>query len=150
MFGDVLLTVDGTGATSQSSMSILYFLFLLSAVPCYVYLVLIAGDSRIAATHLTVTGGGVMTMAGVISAVSMRTLSSGLYLTVAGCAFIGLAGFISLRRLQLEPAPRHRMTNFRTYVIHRFLSFLLTLFAVFVVIFYLLSLLPWGFRIGLY
>jgi hypothetical protein len=149
-FGDVLLPVDGTAATSQSNMNIFYFLFLLSAIPCYIYLLLIAGDSKIAATHFTVMGGSIMMMSGVISAVSMRTLSTGIYLTVTGCAFIGLAGFISLRRLRLEPAPRHKMANFRTYVIHRFLTFLLTLFAVFVVIFYLLSLLPVGFRIGFY
>jgi len=149
-FGDVLVLVDGTWATSQSSMNILYFLLLLGAVLCYVYLLLIGGDSKIAATHFTVTGGSVMMISVAIAAASMRTLSSGIYLTVAGSAFIGLAGFISLRRLRLEPAPRHKMMSFRTYVIRRFLGFLLTLFAVFVVIFYLLSLLPAGMRIGLY
>jgi hypothetical protein len=131
-------------------MNIFYFLFLLSAVPCYIYLLLIAGDSRIAATHFTVTGGSIMTMSGIISAISLHTLSTGIYLTVTGCAFIGLAGFISLRRLQLEPVPRHKMTNFRTYIIRRFLISLLTIFAVLVFIFWLLSLLPPYWRIGFY
>jgi hypothetical protein len=141
-YGGVLFSVDGTFATSQSNLGFFYVLFLLSAVVCYVYLGLIAGYSKIAATHFTVMGGSTMLMSGITSAISLRTLGTGMYLTVTGCAFLGLAGFISLRRLRLEPVPRYKMASFRTYVIRRFLISMLTLFAVFVIIFYLLSLAP--------
>ena len=149
-YGGVLLSVDGSSATSQSSGGIFYVLFLLSAVACYVYLLLIAGYSKIAATHFAVVGGSITLMLGVAGAVSLRTLSTGVYLTMTGCAFVGLAGFVSFRRLRLDTVPRHEMTSFRRYVIRRFLISMLTLFAVFVVIFYLLTLLPVGFRIGMY
>jgi hypothetical protein len=141
-FGQVLLPADGTSATSQSSMSLLYVLLLLGAIPCYTYLLLISGDSKMAATHFTVTGAGTLTVSLITGGVALRTVSTGMYLTIAGCAFIALAGFLSLRRLQSEPVARHKMTNFKTYVARRFLISVLTMFAVLVFIFWLISLLP--------
>jgi hypothetical protein len=146
-YGGVLFSLDGTLATSQSNVGFFYVLFLFSAVVCYIYLLLIAGYSKVAATHFTVMGGSTLLMSGATIVLSMHTLSTGMYLTLGGCAFLGLAGFISLRRLQLEPVPRHKIASFRTYVIRRFLISMLTLFAVLVVIFYLLSLAPLFHRI---
>jgi hypothetical protein len=141
-FGGVLLPADGNSATSQSSMSLFYILFLLGAIPCYTYLLMIGGDSKMAATHFTVTGAGTLAMSLITGGVALRTVDTGMYLTITGCAFIALAGFLSLRRLQAEPVPRHKMTNFKTYVVRRFLISVLTVFAVLIFIFWLISLLP--------
>lgn len=148
--GWVLLPADGASATSQSNVSLLYMLLLLGAIPCYTYLLLVAGDSKIAATHFTATGAGTLTLTLVTSAAVLHTTSIGVHLTLTGCAFIILAGFLSLRRLQSEPVPRHKMTNFRTYVARRFLISVLTIFAVLIFLFWLTSLLPPYFRISPY
>ena len=148
--GWVLLPADGASATSQSNVSLLYMLLLLGAIPCYTYLLLVAGDSKIAATHFTATGAGTLTMTLVTSAAVLHTASIGMHLTLTGCAFIILAGFLSLRRLQSEPVPRHKMTNFRTYVARRFLIYVLTIIAVLIFLFWLISLLPPYFRISPY
>lgn len=151
-FGDVLLPVDGTNTTTLFSTftGLLYMLLLIGAIPCYIYLLILGGTSKKAATHFTATGVCTIIVALLTGASVLHSVSIGMHITITGCAFLILAGALCLNRLQSETISEHTISNFRTYVARKFLLSVLTLAGVLIVVFWLITLLHPVWRIGLY
>ena len=151
-FGDVLLPADGAYATSLSSTftGLLYMLLLLGVIPCYVYLLILEGTSKKAATHFVATGVCTIVVTLLTGASVLHSVSIGINITITGSAFLILAGGLCLRKLKSESISEYKTTNFRIYVARKFLLAVLTLIGVLLLIFWLISLLPHGLRIGPY
>jgi hypothetical protein len=149
-FGYVLLPATGTEATTLSStlIGLLYTLLLIGAVPCYIYLLILGGASKKAATHLIATGLCTIAVTLITGISVLHSPGFGMNITITGSAFLILAGWLCLRRLRSETISEHKISGFRTYVARKFLLTALTLTGVLIVVFWLISLVPPGLRFG--
>lgn len=125
---------------------------LLVPIPCYVFMLLIQRNSKQASVILATAGLCIMLqtlmwIVGIfpIPGVSYTyypayILDIGVYSTVIGSLFILLAGLLSLLRIRLMPADTivaSRRIGFKTYLVKRFLVFVVTLIGITFVVFWL-------------
>jgi hypothetical protein len=130
---------------------------LLALIPCYLFLLLIQRNSKgasaiLAAAGLCITLQTLMWIVGIfpVPGVSYTyypayIINIGVYTTVIGSLFTMSAGLLSLLRIKLMPAHlvmASRRIGFETYMVKRFLAFVVTLIGVTLVIFWLYSLFP--------
>ena len=151
--GDVLIAFNGFrlvgfGLGYAGKINPLVILPLLASVPCYIFL-LIQRDSKgasliLAAAGLCIMFQTLMWMAGVflVPGVSythypLYIINVGVYTTIIGSLFTMLAGLLSVFRIKLMP-PHSIVTKrkFETYIVDRFLMFVLRLIALTLVVFW--------------
>lgn len=156
-FGEVIVALNGFYGTSllagnSITMNILFIFSLLAVGPCYVYLLFMQRNSK--GASLLVTAGGAFIMLqtllwmlglsfvpGTSNAYpTVYRMSIGVETTLMGCLFIILAGVFSLWRIKLLPEHvimASEKMKFGTYVVKRFLIFVLTLIGLSLFIFWL-------------
>lgn len=102
--GEVLITISGVYVASfavSKLVDLLFSLFLLATIYCYVYL-LIHRNSKGASLILAI-GGAYMMSHVLISSAYLYTVGIGIYAILIGYSFIISAGLLSLRRIKLTP-----------------------------------------------
>ena len=153
--GEVLIAFSGFSSLLFGEGGVINLLVvfpLLALIPCYVFMLLIQRNSKQASVILATAGLCIMLqtlmwIVGIfpIPGVSYTyypayILDIGVYSTVIGSLFILLAGLLSLLRIRLMPADTivaSRRIGFKTYLVKRFLVFVVTLIGITFVVFWL-------------
>ena len=153
--GEVLIAFSGFSSLLFGEGGVINLLVvfpLLALIPCYVFMLLIQRNSKQASVILATSGLCIMLqtlmwIVGIfpIPGVSYTyypayILDIGVYSTVIGSLFILLAGLLSLLRIRLMPADTivaSRRIGFKTYLVKRFLVFVVTLIGITFVVFWL-------------
>ena len=157
--GEVLIAFSGFSSLLLGKDRIinpLVILPLLALIPCYLFLLLIQRNSKgasaiLAAAGLCITLQTLMWIVGIFPVPGISytyypayIINSGVYTTVIGSLFTILAGLLSLLRIKLMPVHlvmASRRIGFETYVVKRFLVFIVSLIGVTLVVFWLYYLL---------
>jgi hypothetical protein len=137
--------------------------FIMAAIICYTYLLLVNRISKMASGLLLVVGFGILLQTALwICGICVLPstyyayyptymLDTGVLTTIVGGLFIMLAGSFSFWRTRLMPqypALGTRMEGFKSFAIKRLLISFVTLLGVFILIFIIWNSLPIGYRLG--
>jgi hypothetical protein len=139
---ELLLSLNGSYTTPLlgDALSILFSLLLLATIPCLVYLLLVGGDSKGASATFTTIGACMMLLVLASTIGLLYAVSIGAFMTLAGCAFIVLAGVLSLWRIKLSPKQSletSRTTRFQDFIARRFLVSIVTSIGVVLLVFWI-------------
>ena len=144
--GEVLIALSGL-----HWMAVRFILLALVLTPLYFYSLLVQRGSKEAFWILTV-GGAYMMLQVLVSIICFLYASDiGVLTIIAGCSFIILAGLISFWHVKLVPIDTlatSRGRAFKTYIVKRYLTFIVTLIGVLVIVFLLWYILPIGLRLA--
>lgn len=137
--GEVLLAISGL-YEKDMIMNPLIFFPLLALILSYVYLLLVQRNSRSASVVLAVAGVFVMLQALASCCYYPYTMNIGILTTLTGCSFIFFGALFSLWRIKLLPThviEQTGGTEFETYIIRRFLVYIITLIVVALILFWI-------------
>ena len=101
---ELLLTLNGWYVTflSGKTTNLLFSLLLIATIPCYVYLLLIRGDSRSTSVAFAIIGASMMFIV-LASCISfLYRVRIGTVMTFTGCLFITLGGLLCFLRTNLN------------------------------------------------
>ena len=120
----------------------LYPLLLLAVIPCCAYFLLTGGRSRKTAEAFVVIGTLAASWATTSAFFLLETVGIGIATTLTGCAFIVLAGLLSIWHMKVGPVNRSGMPHYGEYVARRITISILTLFGITLIVFWLYSQIP--------
>ena len=130
--GEVLIALSG--------LAVLFILPALILTPLYFYSLLVQRDSKEAFWILTAGGAYMMLQALISNIYCLYASDIGVLATTMGCAFIILAGLISFWHAKIAPIDAlvtSKGRNFKTYIVKRFLIFIVTLIGISIIVFLL-------------
>jgi hypothetical protein len=146
--GEVLMPANGiyTIFRPNAFFGPLYPLLLLAVIPCCAYFLLTGGRSRKTAEAFVAIGTLAASWATTSAFFLLETVGIGIATTLTGCAFIVLAGLLSIWHMKVGSVNRSGTPHYGEYVARRITTSILTLFGITLIVFWLYSQIPWYVR----